>query len=174
MRFRRNTFSPRFFWTRRLQVFQGMSTRKRFHANIRKSDLSTVTLEWNVTQKLDPTLQLSNYKQLPKIRMFFRPQLFVRDGPELLHTCSTCMSIPRPYLLTSGGCFSFSPNIFGLTSYVRIRACMSRRRVQNHKRVWELHTSAATPPSLLFSVASTTNLVGHNMFAFDRHKNIKF
>ena len=30
-----------------------------------------------------------------------------------------------------------------------------------HNRVWELHTSAATPPSLLFSVASTTNLVGH-------------
>ena len=41
-----------------------------------------------------------------------------------------------------------------------------------HNPVWELHTSAATPPSLLFSVASTTNLVGHNIFAsfVDRHK----
>ena len=29
-----------------------------------------------------------------------------------------------------------------------------------HNPVWELHTSAATPP-LLFSVALTTNLVGH-------------
>ena len=38
--------------------------------------------------------------------------------------------------------------------------------------LWNLHTSAATPP-LLFSVASTTNLVGHNMFTsfVDRHKN---
>ena len=43
-----------------------------------------------------------------------------------------------------------------------------------HNPVWELHTSAATPPSLLFSVASTTNLVGHNVFTsfVDRHKNI--
>ena len=53
---------------------------------------------------------------------------------------------------------------------------MSRRRVQNHKPVWELHTSAATPPSLLFSVASTKNLVGQNTFTFvvDRHKNVNF
>ena len=41
---------------------------------------------------------------------------------------------------------------------------MSRRRVLSHKRVWELHTSAAMTHSLLFSVASTTNLVGHDMF----------
>ena len=55
---------------RRLQVLEGMSVRKRFHANIRKSDLPMVNLEWNVNQKLDPTLERSNYKQLPKIRMF--------------------------------------------------------------------------------------------------------
>ena len=30
-----------------------------------------------------------------------------------------------------------------------------------HNPVWDLHTSAATPPSSLFSVASMTNLVGH-------------
>ena len=41
---------------------------------------------------------------------------------------------------------------------------MPRRRVQHHKPVWEMRTSAATPPSLLFSIASTTNLVGHNIF----------
>ena len=91
-----------------------------------------------------------------------------------MHTCSTCMSIPRPYLLTSGGCFSFSPNIFGLTSYVRIRAYMSRRRVPNHRPVWELQTSATPPPLLLLSIESTTYLVGHNIFTSirDRHKNI--
>jgi len=38
----------------------------------------------------------------------------------------------------------------------------------------ELHTSAATPPSFLFPVASTTALVGHNIFTsiVDRHKII--
>ena len=35
--------------------------------------------------------------------------------------------------------------------------------VQNQKPVWDLHISAATPP-LLFSVASTTHIVGHNIF----------
>ena len=30
-----------------------------------------VNLKLNMTQKLDPTLEPSNYKQLPKIRMFF-------------------------------------------------------------------------------------------------------
>ena len=60
-------------------------------------------LEWNMTQKLDPTLVPSNYKQLPKVRMLAAensicPRRFIRDGPELLHKCSTCMSIPRPYL----------------------------------------------------------------------------
>ena len=41
-----------------------------------------------------------------------------------------------------------------------------------HNPVWELHTSAATPPSLMLSVASTTNLIGHNIFTsfVDRHK----
>ena len=38
--------------------------------------------------------------------------------------------------------------------------------------VWELHISAATPPSLLFSVGSMTNLVGRNILSFvDRHKH---
>ena len=51
---------------------------------------------------------------------------------------------------------------------------MSRRRVPNHKPVWELHTSATLPPFLLLSIESTTNLVGHNIFTSirDRHKNM--
>ena len=45
-----------------------------------------------------------------------------------------------------------------------------------HNPALELHTSAATPPSMLFSVASTTNLVGHNLFTsfVDHHKNINY
>ena len=45
-----------------------------------------------------------------------------------------------------------------------------------HNPVWELHTSAGTPPSLLCSVASTTNFVWHNIFTsfVDRHKNTSF
>ena len=45
-----------------------------------------------------------------------------------------------------------------------------------HNSVWKLHSSAATPPSFLFFVVSTTNLVGHNIFTsfVDRHKNITF
>ena len=52
---------------------------------------------------------------------------------------------------------------------------MSRKRVQKHKPVRELHNSAITPP-LLFSVASTTKLVGRNIFTsfVDRHKNMNF
>ena len=59
------------------------------------------------------------------------------------------------------------------TWHVCIRELMSRRRIHNHKPAWKLNTSAATPPSLLFSVASTTNLVGLNIFPSfaDRHKN---
>ena len=80
-----------------------MSVRKSFHASIRKSDLPMVNLEWNMTQKLDPTLEPSNYKQLPKIRMFSAEnsicaRRFIRDGPELLHTCPTRMPMPRPDL----------------------------------------------------------------------------
>ena len=131
-----------------------MSVRKRFHANIRKSDLPMVNLKWNVTQKLDPTLEPSNYKQLPKIRMFSAensicPPRFIIDGPELLHTCSTCMSIPRRYL--RGMLFIFAEYIW--SHVVRTYTCipyMSRRRVPNHKPVWELRTSATPPPILCF------------------------
>ena len=51
---------------------------------------------------------------------------------------------------------------------------MSRRRAQNHKPVWKLHTSATTTPCWLFSVSSTTNLVGHNISTsfVDRHKTL--
>ena len=70
-------------------------------------------------QKLDPTLGPSNYKHLPKIPMFsaensLYPRRFIRDGPELLHTCSTCMSIPRPYL--RGVLFIFAEYIWSKKS----------------------------------------------------------
>ena len=125
-RFRRKTFFPIFVWTRRLQVLQGMSARKSFHANIRKSDLTMVNLEWNVTQKLDPTLEPSTYKQLPKIRMFspensICPRRFIRNGPELLYTCSTCISIPRPYL--RGVLFIFAEHIW--SHVVRTYTCIN-------------------------------------------------
>ena len=87
-------------------------------------------------------------------------------------TCSTCMSIPTPYL--RGVLFIFADYIW---SYVlRIRAYMSRRKVPNHRPVWELHTSATPPPLLLVSIESTTNLVGHSIFTSirDRNKNVNF
>ena len=94
-----------------------MSVRKCFHAKNRISDLPMVNLEWNMTQKPDPALEPSNYKHPPKIRMLSADNSiclrFVRDGPELLHTCSTCMSIPRPYL--RGALFIFAEYIW---SYV--------------------------------------------------------
>ena len=65
-------FCPIFVWTRRLGVVQGMSVLKRFHANIRISDTLMVNLEWNMTRKLDPRLEPSNYKQIPRIRMLHR------------------------------------------------------------------------------------------------------
>ena len=76
-------------WTRRLQVLHGMSVRKCFHANIRKSGLPMVNLKWNMAQKPDPTLEPSNNTYLPKICMFSAensicPRYFIRDGPELL------------------------------------------------------------------------------------------
>ena len=45
-----------------------------------------------------------------------------------------------------------------------------------HNLVWEPHTLAATPLSLLFSVASTTTIIGHNIFTpfVDRRKNTHF
>ena len=61
---------PLFFRTSRLQVLQGMSVCKTFHANIRRSDLLMLNIKWNITQKLDPTLKPSNYKQLRKKHMF--------------------------------------------------------------------------------------------------------
>ena len=106
-RFGRKTFFPIFVPTRRLQVFQGMSVRRRFHANIRKSDLSMVNLNWNVTRKLDPTLEPSNYKQLPKVRMFSAensvcPRRFIRDGPEHMFYIYV-----HPESLPPGGDFYF-------------------------------------------------------------------
>ena len=64
-------------------------------------------------------------------------------------TCSTCASIPRS--LPSGGAFYFRRIylVVRSTYQVRIRAYMRRRRVLNHKPVWELHTSASTGPLLL-------------------------
>ena len=82
------------------------------------------------------------------------------------------MSIPRPDLRGFSFLF-FAEYIF---SYV-VRTYMwinVSNKSDNHTSVWELHTSAATPHSWLFSVASTTNLVRHNIFTsfVDRHKNI--
>ena len=87
-------------------------------------------------------------------------------------TCSTCASIPRS--LPSGGAFYFRRIylVVRSTYQVRIRAYMRRRRVLNHKPVWELHTSATPTPLLLLSIESTINTVGHTIFTSicDRHK----
>ena len=121
-----------------------------------------VNLKWNMTQKLGPTLEPSNYKQLLKIRMFSAeisicPRRFVRDGPELLHLCSTCMYV-HPETLPPGSAFYFRRvYLIVRSTYVRIRVYMSRRRVPNHKSIWELHTSATPPPLLLLPIESTTN-----------------
>ena len=48
------------------------------------------------------------------------PRRFIRDGPELLHTCSTCMSIARPYL--RGVLFIFTECIWSYVVLLRIRA----------------------------------------------------
>ena len=84
-----------------------------------------VNLKWSMTQKPDSTLEPSSYKHLPKIRMFSAeksicPRRFIRDGPELLHTCSTCMSIPRPYL--RGVLFTFAEYIWSYV--VRTYTCI--------------------------------------------------
>ena len=61
-------FSPFFFWTRRLQVLQGISVKtSRKHSKISRA---CVNIKWTITQKLDPSLKPSNYKQLRKIHMF--------------------------------------------------------------------------------------------------------
>ena len=89
------------------------------------------------------------------------------------HVLHVCPSRDR----TSGGRFLFSPNIFGSTLYVRIRAYMSRRRVPNNKPVWELRTWSLRLLYFCFPLEkSTRNLVGHNIFTSirDRHKNINF
>ena len=126
---------------------------------------SMVNVKWNITQKLDPTIEPSNLKQPPKIRMFsvqksICPRLFVRYGPEILNTCSTYMSIPRLYL--RGVLFTFAGCIWSYV-IVRIHAYMSRRRVPNHKPVSELHTLATPPPTLLLPIESTTSLGGHDI-----------
>ena len=90
-------------------------------------------------------------------------------------TCSTCMSIPRPYL--RGGLFIFTEYILVVRdTYIYVHTYVYRRRVPNHKPVWELHISATPPALFLLSIESTTNLVGHNIFTSirDRHKNINF
>ena len=92
------------------------------------------------------------------------------DGPWTLHTC-TCSTCPSRDL-TSGGCFFFVFRRVHLVVYI-VRNYTYVRKCQNHKPVWGLYTSAATPPSLLFSVASTTNLVGQNIISIvAHHKNI--
>ena len=78
------------------------------------------------------------------------PQSFIRDGPELLRTCSTCMSIPRPYL--RGMLFICAEYIGSFVGFLRIHVHISRRRVSNHNLVWELHPSATPPLLLLFSI----------------------
>ena len=72
-------FFPIFVWTRRLQVFQGLSVRTCFHANIRKSNLPMVNLQRNMMQKPDPTLEPSNYKQLQKYACFPQKIRYVHD-----------------------------------------------------------------------------------------------
>ena len=86
---------------------------------------SMVNFKCNITQKPNPTLEPSIYKQLPKIRMFSAqksicPRRFERDGPEHLNTCTTCTPIPRPYL--RGVLFTFDGHI---SSYaVRTYTCI--------------------------------------------------
>ena len=109
-RFRRKIFFPIFAWTRRLQALRGMSVHKRFHANIRKHDLPI--LKWNVTQKLDPTLEPSNYKQLPKIRMFSAENPICPQRPFYKRWTWTFarmfyMYVHPETLLHSGGAFYF-------------------------------------------------------------------
>ena len=112
-----------------------MSVRENFHADTVKADLSMVNREWNMTQKLHPTLEPSAYKQPPIIRMFSAeksvcPRRFIGDGPEFLHTCSTCMSNPRYYLR---GVPLFSPNILVVRStYVYAHTCLDEEcRIMN-------------------------------------------
>ena len=116
---------------------------------------SVVNLEWNISQKPDPKQESRNYKQLPKIGMFSAensicPRRFTWDGPEGLRTCSTCMSIPRPYL--RGMLFICAEYIGSFVGFLRIHVHISRRRVSNHNLVWELHPSATPPLLLLFSI----------------------
>ena len=91
------------------------------------------------------------------------------------------MSIPRPDLRRVFLFFFFRRICLVVHStYIRIsyvHKCLEEEgRVQNHLPVWDLCT--LRPPrlfSLLFSVASTTNLIGHsNIFTsfVDHHKNI--
>ena len=127
--------------------------------------------------KLDPTLKPSNYKQLRKMHVFdTKVQMstpFLRNRScNFAYKCSACPSRD----LTSVLFFFFSFPEYNWSYVVRTDTCLKvSKRVQHHQPVWELHTSADTPP-LLFSVASTTNnLVGHSIFTsfVDRHKNIK-
>ena len=86
-------------------------------------------------------------------------------------------SLHAEMLVGGGWCWLDDVQRFPLRNWIHFGDPGTRNNTLHfdfvHKPVWELHTSAATPPSLLFSVASTTNLVGHNVFTsfVDRHKN---
>ena len=113
-----------------------MSVRKSFHANIRKSDLPMVNLKWNLTQKLDPTLERSNYKQQPKVRMFSAENSIcqrrvIRDGPKLLHMFYMYV---HPETLPPGGAFYFRRIYLVVRStYVYVHICLEEEcRIIRH------------------------------------------
>ena len=157
-----------------------MSVRKSFHENIRKSDQPMVCLEWNMTQKADPALEPSNYKQLPKIRMFSAensicPRRFIRDGPELLHTCSTCMSIPRPFLR---GVFFYFRRMYLVVccTYVYVHTCL-----EEECRIINQSGSCTLRPLRLLCCCFPLNrrqissdIKSSPSSIRDRHKNLNF
>ena len=62
---------------------------------------------------------------------------FTRDGPERLHTCSTCMSIPRPYL--RGVLFIFAEYIWSYV--VRTYTCIhvSKKSAESKNNLGAAH-----------------------------------
>ena len=75
----------------------------------------------------------------------------------------------HPETLPPGGVIYFR-RIY-LSHLVRTYTCINVSKRSAESSVWELHTPATPPPSLLLSIESTTNLVGHNIFTSirDRH-----